>query len=632
MKKYILKLSVLVLLTTTMAVGLSLWHMSHSQAAFTSNDLMDDNVMNNVNSMTATQIDAFLNNNFPSSCISSKNGFSANDPIGYNPSQGFIFGGRVSAGQVIFDAAQAYGLNPQVLITTLEKEENLVSGNAGCSTWRYASAVGFSCTDSGTNSHNYTYTNGSDSGTLPTPLYYINGSPQNSVSGSCVSSPLDAGFSEQLIWASWLLEKGLQRSEGNVNWAVIKPNWDNSDESNCYGGPMTQGDFKRCRTDSQPTPFDGYTTIDGQSVHMDNGATATLYWYTPHFSGNINFVAIFEGWFGPTKGSLVKAYGDNTVYLLSGTTAYPIYDNNILNDLYPLGPVRQTSAAEINNYTPGPTVARLFKDSGGTVYLVNSGIKLPFPNCNTVADYGLNCGNALTVSDSLINELYSGPSVTHLLKGVNGPSVYYIESGQKRPIPSWADALSFKISMNVLSDAYLNTIPDSPIVGYGPGSLVKTPNNSSVYVVKDSDNILPLSNFQYTQDLGLGTSVRTINSFYTVLGSDIRTKIQCGGADYIGTNGLTYLIPSAAILSAYGFSQSDFIDGGSACFNLPITSQPLDHFIRSNSGAIFYVTGGQKQYVTTYSVYQAHGGNSSNTVQASNLLLNMLVDGPPLTS
>jgi hypothetical protein len=91
-----------------------------SAAAFTGNNLIDDRVFDNVNSMSASQIDAWLNASFPNSCISSNNGFAAADPAGYSPSGGFTYGGAVSAGQVIYDAGQAYGLNPQVLITTLQ--------------------------------------------------------------------------------------------------------------------------------------------------------------------------------------------------------------------------------------------------------------------------------------------------------------------------------------------------------------------------------------------------------------------------------------------------------------------------------------------------------------------------------
>lgn len=60
---------------------------------------------------------------------------------------------------------------------------------------------------------------------------------------------------------------------------------------------MTQGTLSRgC---SQPTAYyDGYATIDGSAVHMDTGATAALYWYTPHFSGNQHFDSLFTSWFG----------------------------------------------------------------------------------------------------------------------------------------------------------------------------------------------------------------------------------------------------------------------------------------------------------------------------------------------
>jgi hypothetical protein len=304
MKKLLLFLSIVLVFSS----GVFIYH-AQTAAAFNSNDLIDDSAFSNVNTMTAAQIDSWLNSNFPSSCISTNRGFAAPDPTGYspNPSQFFYSSNPVSAGTVIYDAAQAYGINPQVLLATLQKEETLVDGTAGCSSWRYASAVGYGCTDSGTNTHDYSY----PSGGLVTPLYYINGSPVNSITGSCVNSGPKTGFSEQIIHAAWLLAFGLHKSEGNTGWAIIKGNWNNCDDNNtcpagwnipasdaCYGGPMTQGSFKRCPTDPSPTFYDGYTTIDGQSTHMDTGATASLYWYTPHFSGNQSFFNIYSQWFG----------------------------------------------------------------------------------------------------------------------------------------------------------------------------------------------------------------------------------------------------------------------------------------------------------------------------------------------
>jgi hypothetical protein len=248
---------------------------SRALADFNHNDIIDDGVFSNTGSMSTAQINNFLNQ-FSSSCISQKNGFTAPDPTGYSSAAGYTYGGNVSGGQVIYDAAQAYGVNPQVLIATLQKESSVISGDASYHCQYINTAMGYGCPDS----------------------------------GSCPTNPATmSGFSKQVIHAAWLMKFGQQRSLGHTNWNVQLSNfpqsgdhWDNSDDPpTCYGGPMTQGTLSRgCGQDA--AYFDGYTTIDGSSVHMDSGATAALYWYTPHFSGNQHFDDIFSGWFGSPNG------------------------------------------------------------------------------------------------------------------------------------------------------------------------------------------------------------------------------------------------------------------------------------------------------------------------------------------
>lgn len=294
--------------------SLTAWQFSSATYTFNQNRIIDDSVFDYANSMTAAQIDSFLNQ-FPSSCISTNSGFSAPDVTGYQPSPSAFFYSStpVSAGTVIYDAAQAYGLNPQVLIATLQKEEGLIDGSGpyGCGATAMASALGYGCTDSGTNSHDYSYPGGG----LVTPLYYRNGTPSNSITGSCVNSGPKAGFSEQIIHATWLLKFSEQRSEGNINWAVVKGNWDNSDDpQSCYSGYMTQGTWQRCPSGGA-SYYDGWATIDSTAVHMDTGATAALYVYTPHFHGNQLFFDNFTNWFGSTMYSYaasvtVSTYSD----------------------------------------------------------------------------------------------------------------------------------------------------------------------------------------------------------------------------------------------------------------------------------------------------------------------------------
>jgi len=303
---------------------------SVSAATFNRNRIIDDGVFDNVNSMSATQIDSFLNG-FSGSCISSNSGFRAIDPTGYNPSQGYLYGGYVTAGQVIYSSAQAYNINPQALLTTLEKEQSLVTGRNNFAGYcnngdqhKYASAVGYGCPDSGT-THSYTGLN----------LYQRNGVTVGSTGTTCVNTSIKAGFSQQVIRAAWLLKFGEQRSKGNVGWAVIKGSWDNSDDpQTCYGGPMTQGTFARCPSGGA-TYYDGYTTIDGAAVHMDSGATAALYWYTPHFSGNQNFFNLFTAWFGST---LTPSYNWQL------TQQYAYTDNS------------KTTQVDLTTLTPGQRV------------------------------------------------------------------------------------------------------------------------------------------------------------------------------------------------------------------------------------------------------------------------------------
>jgi len=307
-----------------LAMGLSL-AKPVSADSFNQNNIIDDTVFDNTGVMNVTQIDGFLNS-FPNSCISSNSGFGAVDPTGYNPTSGYTYGSYVTAGQVIYDAAQAYGLNPQVLLATLQKEQGIVVGATNfCSNGdqnKYTAAVGYGCPDSGAT---YSYSN--------LNLYERNGVTVSSTGSTCVNSPLKAGFSQQVIRAAWLLKFGEQRSQGNTGWAVIKGSWNNSDDpQTCYGGPMTQGTYQRCPSGGL-TYYDGYTTIDGTAVHMDTGATAALYWYTPHFHGNQSFFSLFYAWFGPTHAYFGNIPSSSSTYARSACDI-PGFDSSMIGRLY----------------------------------------------------------------------------------------------------------------------------------------------------------------------------------------------------------------------------------------------------------------------------------------------------------
>jgi hypothetical protein len=321
------KLSVISLLAV-LGVGLAS-PLQASAYTFDQNRIIDDSVFNNFNSMSPGQIDAWLNG-FNQSCISPNSGFQAVEPIGYTPNGGFQYGGYASAGQVIYDAAQVYSINPQVLLATLEKEQSLVTGRNNFAGYcnngvqhKYAAATGYGCPD---NIEPFSYSGLS--------LYRRNGTVIGDTGTTCVNSAAKAGFTQQVIRAAWLFKFGQQRSRGNISWAVIKGSWDNSDDpQSCYGGPMTQGTYQRCPSGGSAF-YDGYMTIDNASVHIESGATAALYWYTPHFHGNQVFYDLYTQWFGSTKSVALQGCEEATnttrscIWYLASPTAQPYYTSS----------------------------------------------------------------------------------------------------------------------------------------------------------------------------------------------------------------------------------------------------------------------------------------------------------------
>jgi hypothetical protein len=159
-----------------------------------------------------------------------------------------------SAAQIIYDAAQEFTINPQVLLVLLQKEQSLVTD-----TWplsiQYRSATGYGCPD----------TAACDS------EYY--------------------GFTNQVRWAARMFRAILNDS----------PTW--------YTPYELGNNFIRYSPDA---------SCGGSNVYIQNRATQALYNYTPYQPnqdalnagwgtahcgayGNRNFYLYFTTWFGSTK-------------------------------------------------------------------------------------------------------------------------------------------------------------------------------------------------------------------------------------------------------------------------------------------------------------------------------------------
>lgn len=127
-----------------------------TNSGFNPGNIMSDEVMSNYNSMTQAQIQSFLKSKNP---CNDTNIARANPYIKrgyqYNIKNGHFvcmadesFNGKTAA-HIIYQAAQDYKINPQVLIVLLQKEQSLVTD-----TWpnhvQYRAATGYGCPSSAT--------------------------------------------------------------------------------------------------------------------------------------------------------------------------------------------------------------------------------------------------------------------------------------------------------------------------------------------------------------------------------------------------------------------------------------------------------------------------------------------------
>lgn len=239
-------------------------------ATFEAGRIIDDAIFNNKSAMSVGDIQNFLNSKVPTcdtwhtagpsaqganppwTCL--KNYYENTSTGANNLNGASIPSGAISAAQIIYNAAQTYNINPQVLIVTLQKENGLITDDWPYP-WQYRTAMGFACPDNGSCD----------------PAYY--------------------GFSKQVN----------QAARHFRNFYDQNPSW-----------------YIPYRPGVNYIQYNPNARCGGTNVNIQNSATAALYSYTPYQPnaaalnnlygtgdgcsayGNRNFWRDFTNWFGST--------------------------------------------------------------------------------------------------------------------------------------------------------------------------------------------------------------------------------------------------------------------------------------------------------------------------------------------
>lgn len=580
-----------------------------------SSNLIDDSVFTNSKSLSANQIQTFLTN-MGSGLANAKDIENCGSTSGAHYvyyQQFYTCGTKQVAAQIIYDAAQAYGINPQVILSTLQKEQSLITTpNPTSSQLNYA--MGYGCPDS----------------------------------GGCSF----AGFFNQVDNGAWQFRTDLELGNGHNWWGYTPSSYPCNSSTRYYSAALKPGYSITFYDDSHVA----YTTLSLNSM-----STAALYCYTPHvynnpnalyglprfgtagqyYSGSYNFVYYFTLWFGSTVGELVRTNTSNQIYLLNtdNNYKYPVNDMNTYADYSILG-LKYVDASYLSQFTTGHALSNFAQGQNGTLYLINAGIKLAFSNCLAdVVEYGLTCDSSkyVPLTTGQFNKLVAGPSVTRLVKSNTSASVFLMNRGKKRPISSFSDASYNNIptTVNVLSSSFVNKyITGSPL--FKPGKLIKNTNSNTVYVVKDPNNLMPISSFSYPVESGLSTTnivqISSTDFAYdynsATSSTSFTNKLLCNSKNYVAIGGLQYEV-TTDMMTNFNFSNGDFKDVGNICKVVKFSSQPLTQYIRTSNGSIYYVSGGQKHAFTSYAKYQSSSycNNSCTYINVSTFFANSLPTG-----
>lgn len=293
-------------------IGLSLFLVSLNApsakvnaAPYTNGHILDDVLFLNANSMNADNIQGFLASK--SGTLDTSSFLMDCDVAGATSKQMYLSigapcGQTISAARIIYYSSQIYGVNPQVILATLQKEQSLIT-DPNPSAWSYNQAMGYGCPDSGT----------------------------------CNSN---SSFFYQIDNGAWVLRFHYERANGNNSWWT-NSGWVCGSTKNYYSPNLY--------------PRQNVSFFDDNKVlisvdYVQNPATSAFYCYTPHpynnpqglynlpahgttgmyYTGSYNFKYYYALWFGSTYAYTYNGIGYTSVF----NPAYYLDNNSDLKSAF----------------------------------------------------------------------------------------------------------------------------------------------------------------------------------------------------------------------------------------------------------------------------------------------------------
>jgi hypothetical protein len=280
--------------------------------------------------------------------------------------------------------------------------------------------------------------------------------------------------------------------------------------------------------------------IDGFLITPVNQATANLYTYTPHYSGNKRFWQIWQDYWGRNypDGSLLKAYDNPGVWLVQYGMRRLITSWGILLSRFDPNKIITVSRTDLEKYEIGPSIKfynySLLETPDGRIYLLVDDKLRYITSPEVFRIIGFHPEEVIEVAPADLAGYSYGPDITvesvyptgALIQNNETGGVYYVENGIKQPIYSREimDANFKSRILTAVSPEELEQYPTGSPVKFKDGELIKGENDSKVYVISDGyrrwvKSEEAFANFAYKWDNIIVTNQQAINIH--PLGEDI---------------------------------------------------------------------------------------------------------------
>jgi hypothetical protein len=545
-----------------------------ASAQFNAGNIISDAVFYNAKAMTLGEVRSFLkakvSNCQPGyTCLKDYRADS-----GFKPAQSgcAVYPGPAnqSAAEIIWQVASVCGINPQVLLVLLEKEQGLVTATrptAGV----YRKATGYGCPDTSVcDSMYYGFFNQVYNAAFQFKKYQASPAGRNFQAGRWNTiqwSPNAACGSTQVYIEN-------QATAGLYNYTPYRPNA--AALANMYG------------------------TGDGCSAY-----------------GNRNFFRMYSDWFGSTTGGgdFARTADNASLYLLSGGVKYPVGSMGVYNQLAALGPVQIVSTNYLNSYaTSSVQASTLVRDTTtGEVSLFQKGQRHKFASCEMAAGYGLSCGAVTNLTPTQIAKLPAGAPMSNFFVVDSG--TVFLRNGQgKSPIAEWATVLKLNGGsapyVAVMSAKAAAALTQQKLI-LRPLGLFKSADSPSVFMIDGLNQKRPIKSFGLAAEFG-STGYQTVSrgvlDAYST-GSALTQVINCAGKPFIVAGGSRSELQAGA--GASGLPVSDVSDY--TCNQLrvaaPIAGQVF--VVAAGSPTVYGIKGGTANAVPTWSALLALNGGSA---------------------